>query len=1259
MSFIQQFFTSRDNNANAATFVGQEGRLWWDPITNQIYSSDGNTPGGIPLSGGGGNGSPGGANSQVQFNRNGTFGGSGNLTFNVGNGALTAVSFIGDGSQLTNIVANTANYALTANTANTAITVTGNAQPNITSLGNLINVQFNTGLTPITAAVGQLFWDTGEHTITLGMENGVQQQIGLEQYMYIKASAAISDGQVVMFTGANGNNLLGAPADTTVPGFRPEYIMGIATQDIANNGFGYVTTFGLVHGLNTNPYTVGDILWVDNATPGGLTNTQPSDPNFQIQMAAVTKKSGGDGHIMVRPTPFYDINRITNINTTSPTNGQVLTYNGANSVWINANAYGNSNVVTLLASFDGHPISTTGNISAGYFIGNGSHLTSITAANVTGNVANATYATTAGTAGTVTTNAQPNITSVGTLTSVTSTGNISTTGNVIGNYVIASGGNTVINSDITTTGNVVASYFKGDGSLLVGIAPAVQVYEFANTSSGISTYLTAQWLANYTPGPVVDIPVTISTTPTYLAGFITQSGYPNITVIPVGTMAVSIVLVKSTGSKSYVAFAEIYKRDVSGTETLITTTDLSNSIAVNTAQQITLAAYFSTPVSLNATDRIVTKIYAYTSQGTDIITFRYEDNTGTGLQLPVLPASAGSFVPYTNPTANLAMGSYGVSGSFFSATGNVTGNYFIGNGSQLTGIVSSYGNASVAANLAAFGSNPISTTANITTTANISGGNLIGTHVGNVTGTTVSATGNVTGGNLITSGLVSATGNIIGGNIGAGGSPNYYNLSGYTAAITIVAPTTGSAIIETVGSAGNAGTIAFGNVNFRQAAISSTVTNDLSFFVNFSGVSNSVAQSMVLYSNLNARFSNAVSAVGNITGGNLTTAGLITATGNITGGNLNATGLSLTGNVVSAINTTANITTTANISAGNLISVNQVIAGNGSITQPGFRFTGDPDSGLYLTGDGNIAVVTNSGIRVLINDTGANITGALNLTSSLSATGNLTAGNILTAGLMSATSNITGGNINTGAQVVATGNITGGNLVTAGKVTATGTITSTGSTNSTAFAVGNSAVSNVALGMFPTAGTAGEYAIRDYSTVPTNLYFDVAISNTGAGGNFVFRGSSSFTTYAVINSSGLNMQSLPIQGQTPYMAKSSYNVALDTVVTVDNLKYRVSNQGGVFPQIASASGSTTDVCYDVLGIVNGATNPAYAQNTGIILAANGTWVSVYSTHGMDNRGDRLTMHVTDKAAGKIYRVTYLRTNAGATDGYNIIVERIL
>jgi len=56
MSFIQNFFTSRDNNANAETYVGQSGRLWYSPDDNTIYVSDGSTAGGIPVTvGGGGN----------------------------------------------------------------------------------------------------------------------------------------------------------------------------------------------------------------------------------------------------------------------------------------------------------------------------------------------------------------------------------------------------------------------------------------------------------------------------------------------------------------------------------------------------------------------------------------------------------------------------------------------------------------------------------------------------------------------------------------------------------------------------------------------------------------------------------------------------------------------------------------------------------------------------------------------------------------------------------------------------------------------------------------------------------------------------------------------------------------------------------------------------------------------------------------------------------------------------------------------------
>ena len=49
MPSIQNFYTSRDNNTDGNTYVGQLDRLWYNPNTNSIFVSDGVTPGGIPV----------------------------------------------------------------------------------------------------------------------------------------------------------------------------------------------------------------------------------------------------------------------------------------------------------------------------------------------------------------------------------------------------------------------------------------------------------------------------------------------------------------------------------------------------------------------------------------------------------------------------------------------------------------------------------------------------------------------------------------------------------------------------------------------------------------------------------------------------------------------------------------------------------------------------------------------------------------------------------------------------------------------------------------------------------------------------------------------------------------------------------------------------------------------------------------------------------------------------------------------------------
>ena len=53
-------------------------------------------------------------------------------------------------------------------------------------------------------------------------------------------------------------------------------------------------------------------------------------------------------------------------------------------------------------------------------------------------------------------------------------------------------------------------------------------------------------------------------------------------------------------------------------------------------------------------------------------------------------------------------------GSNVTVTGNITGSYILGNGSQLTGLPATYGNSNVVTLLATFGSNSISTTGDIT-----------------------------------------------------------------------------------------------------------------------------------------------------------------------------------------------------------------------------------------------------------------------------------------------------------------------------------------------------------------------------------------------------------------------------------------------------------------------------------------------------------------------------------------------------------------
>lgn len=125
--------------------------------------------------GGGGNGSPGGANTQVQFNDGDTFGGNAGFTFNkitgdlavpadiIAGGNVTADYIIGDGSQITGLSIDIANYVSQPVQSNiTSVgTLTGLTVSGTVNLGAVANVKISGGIDGYvltTDGAGNLTW---------------------------------------------------------------------------------------------------------------------------------------------------------------------------------------------------------------------------------------------------------------------------------------------------------------------------------------------------------------------------------------------------------------------------------------------------------------------------------------------------------------------------------------------------------------------------------------------------------------------------------------------------------------------------------------------------------------------------------------------------------------------------------------------------------------------------------------------------------------------------------------------------------------------------------------------------------------------------------------------------------------------------------------------------------------------------------------------------------------------------------------------
>ena len=674
---------------------------------------------------------------------------------------------------------------------------------------------------------------------------------------------------------------------------------------------------------------VGNLSWVAQSGGGGT----PGGTNTQVQFNDANSFAGNTGFTFNKTTGVFSAPSLS--------------------------VAGNANLGNL--------------VEANYFAGNGANLSGITGANVTGEVANANYAAYVGN---VVTAAQPNITSVGTLSSLTATGNIqggniqspgsvTATGNIQSNATVvtdaitghttgvtitAVGTNQNINLVPTGTGKVnVGNFIISNVATPVASSDAATKQYVDDIAQGLHTHDSCNAATQTTLATISGGTVTYNNGASGVgANLVTTGTYTTIDGV---TLSVGMrVLVKNEANTAHNG---IY--DLSSTTVLTRSSD------------------FDTPTEMAGGD------FTFVTAGT------LYDNTGWVMPDPVT----------TVGTSPVVWVQFSGAGTYTAGTGlSLNGNEFsIANTTVTAG---SYGNGDSVATFTVNGQGQLSAAANVAITANAA--NLTGTTLASGVTTSsltsvgtlgsLSVTGNITGGNLTTGGSLSVSGvsnlgpvsNVIitggtanyvlrtdgAGNLtwvaqsggGGGGTPGGANTQVQFNDANSFAGNTGFTFDKTTGVfsapslsvTGNANTgnldtttaiITTGNITTINSGLMQNGNSNVTITANGNVTFNAVGGARIIATSTGANVTGTLGVSGNITGANLVTGGLITVTGNITGGNIVTAG---------AITATGN-GTFGNIAGGNIVTANFVQGVLTTASQPNITSVGTLSS---LTATGNI-----------------------------------------------------------------------------------------------------------------------------------------------------------------------------------------------------------------------------------------------------------------------------------------------------------------
>jgi hypothetical protein len=460
---------------------------------------------------------------------------SGNLS--AGN-ITTTGTFSGDGGGLSNISVSTGSY-IENGTSEARLDASGPFRVTVGGTANVLQVN-NTG-TEVEVA--------GSMSVSGGFDNNIN--FNSTSNLGPVSNVTITGGANGSFLMTDGSGTLTFDTATLVPA------QGADTQIIFNDGGStYAGNTGLTFNKTSGNVAIPGNLAVTSAVSGTtlegslLTNAQPNITSLGTLTSLILS-----GNLNTNSDLITNAGNITIAGGTGAFigNGAGLTnIPGANvsevplatlaTTATTANAVAGANVSGEV------PFAQVANSVAGANVSGevafAATANSVAGANVSGAVASATTATTATTAGTVTTASQPNITSVGTLSSLSVTGNVSA-GNVSG------------------TGGVF-TYVSGDGANLTAI-----------DGQQVTGEVDFAQVANSVAGANVSGTVALATT----AGTVSTSAQPNIT--SVGTLTVLGVNGIVT-AQSFTANTGLFNGDGGG---------LSNVAAANISGIVANATY--------------------------------------------------------------------------------------------------------------------------------------------------------------------------------------------------------------------------------------------------------------------------------------------------------------------------------------------------------------------------------------------------------------------------------------------------------------------------------------------------------------------------------------------------------------------------------------------------------------------------------------------------------------------------------------------